>query len=72
MFNKDIEPERLIRRAEASFVLCVSVYVCVKQFHGHLSCTVNFALLHFKWWAQAWPAVIKWLAVFKKPQDNRA
>lgn len=44
-FNKDIE------RTGASFVLCVSVYVCVKQFHGHLSCTVNFALLHFKWWA---------------------
>lgn len=52
-FNTDIE------RPPASFVLCVSVYVCVKQFHGHLSCTVNFALLHFKWWARALPAVIK-------------
>lgn len=53
-------------------MLRVSVHVCVKQFHGHLSRIVNFALLHFKWWVQAWPAVIKYLAVFKKPQDNRA
>lgn len=59
MFNEDTEPAGTRKRAGASFVLCVSVYVCVKQFHGHLSCTVNFALLHFKWWARAWPAVIK-------------
>lgn len=45
---------------ETELCVCgVCMRACVKQFHGHLSCTVNFALLHFKFQAQAWPSVIK-------------
>lgn len=59
LFSRDIDLAARERGWRQSCVCGLCMRACVKQFHGHLSCTVNFALLHFKLQAQAWPSVIK-------------